>query len=190
MSIISLPTAYWSELTRSLATGAHLPSRLRLVLIGGESASRSVLAEWQTAVRDRRAQASDVRLLNMYGPTEATISATFADLTCAATTDAEPAIGRPVAGAVALVVGESGQPVPIGMPGELLLGGRCLARGYLNRPELTAEKFVAHGLGGRLYRTGDLVRWRGDGQLEFLRRIDRQVKLRGYRVELGEIESY
>jgi amino acid adenylation domain-containing protein/non-ribosomal peptide synthase protein (TIGR01720 family) len=193
LSILSLPTAYWNELTRALAAGAQLPSSVRLVVIGGERASRDVLAQWRRLVGahagapDREAR---VRLLNMYGPTEATISATCADLTLDTGSESEPPIGRPVAGAIALVVDESGNQVPVGVPGELLLGGRCLARGYLNRPELTAEKFTPSALvAGRLYHTGDLVRWRADEQLEYLGRIDQQVKIRGFRVELGEIES-
>ena len=190
LTVLSLPTAYWNELTRALSAGARLPQAIRLVLIGGERASREALAEWRRVVPAEREPGPPLRLLNMYGPTEATISATFADLTPPSALDAEPPIGRPVAGAIALVVDESGHPVPVGVPGELLLGGSCLARGYLNRPELTAEKFTPSPfVSGRLYHTGDLVRWRADEQLEYLGRIDQQIKIRGFRVELGEIES-
>jgi len=189
VSIVSFPTAYFNEVTRALVAGVRLPDSLRLVLIGGESVSRAVTAQWQGVVGVQRAAAAPVRLLNMYGPTEATISVTCADLSDPAATEREPAIGRPIGGSLALVVDADDNPVPVGVPGELLLGGRCLARGYLRRPELTTEKFVASALADRLYRTGDLVRWRGDGQLEYLRRLDQQVKLRGYRVELGEIEA-
>ena len=190
LTILSLPTAYWNELTRSLAAGAKLPGPVRLVIIGGERATGDGLSRWQRQVeREAEHGARRVRLLNMYGPTEATISATFADLT-QHSAPGEPPIGRPVAGAIALVVDANGQPVPVGVPGELLLGGRCLARGYLNRPDLTAEKFSSSPfVGGRVYHTGDLVRWRADEQLEYLGRIDQQVKLRGFRIELGEIES-
>jgi amino acid adenylation domain-containing protein/non-ribosomal peptide synthase protein (TIGR01720 family) len=192
LTILGLPTAYFSELTRALAAGAKLPSSVRLVLIGGERAARNVIEDWRQSTRSREAGAGQepVRLLNMYGPTEATISATYADLTHASLPEREPPIGRPVTGAQALVVDAFGHLVPVGVPGELLLAGRCLARGYLNRPQLTAEKFAESPLAaGRVYRTGDLVRWRPDQQLEYLGRIDEQVKVRGFRVELGEIEA-
>ena len=132
-----------------------------------------------------------VRIKNGYGPTEST---TFA---CCHTIDPDGlegveniSIGRPIGNTRAYVFDVHGQPVPPGVAGELYLGGDGLARGYLNRPEATAERFVIHhDIGERLYRTGDRVRWRGDGTLEFLGRIDDQVKLRGFRIEPGEIET-
>jgi amino acid adenylation domain-containing protein len=126
-------------------------------------------------------------LWNMYGPTETTIWSTCAHVRA----PGEPlSIGRPIANTTLHVFDRSGGPAPIGVPGELAIGGAGLARGYRNRPELTAERFVAGGLGDeRLYRTGDLARYRPDGTLQFLGRLDHQIKLRGFRIELGEIEA-
>ncbi|MEU2227240.1 amino acid adenylation domain-containing protein [Streptomyces sp. NPDC018347] len=129
------------------------------------------------------------RVVNNYGPTETTVIVTS---TVVEPGDVVPPIGRPVPNAPAFVVDQHGRPVPVGVPGELLIGGVAVARGYRGRPDLTEEKFVAYeaeGVRTRVYRTGDLVRWRPDGQLEFLRRIDNQVKIRGNRIELGEIEA-
>ena len=131
------------------------------------------------------------RLCNLYGPSEDTTYSTFAVIERAP--DAAPSIGRPIAGPRPAIVDRRFGPPPVGVPGELCLGGDGLARGYLGRPELTAEKFVPDPWSGqpgaRLYRTGDLVRRRPDGALDFLGRIDHQVKVRGFRIELGEIES-
>jgi amino acid adenylation domain-containing protein len=128
-------------------------------------------------------------LWNMYGPTETTIWSAAHQVQAGTPVS----IGHPIANTEFYVVDSHLQPVPVGVPGELLIGGAGLARGYLNRPELTAEKFIADRFrtdaGSRLYRTGDLVRYREDGTLEFLQRIDQQVKIRGFRIELGEIES-
>ncbi|WP_225835905.1 non-ribosomal peptide synthetase [Streptomyces sp. NK08204] len=129
------------------------------------------------------------RVVNNYGPTETTIIVTS---TVVEPGDAVPPIGRPIPNVLTFVVDQHGRPVPVGVPGELLVGGVPVARGYRGRPELTEERFTAYeaeGLSTRVYRTGDLVRWRPDGQLEFLRRIDNQVKIRGNRIELGEIEA-
>jgi amino acid adenylation domain-containing protein len=127
-------------------------------------------------------------LWNMYGPTETTIWSAVHQVRAGMPVS----IGHPIANTEFYVVDSHLQPVPVGVPGELLIGGVGLARGYLNRPELTAEKFIADRFradaGSRLYRTGDLVRYREDGSLEFLDRIDQQVKIRGFRIELGEIE--
>ncbi|MEK9521053.1 amino acid adenylation domain-containing protein [Streptomyces venezuelae] len=129
------------------------------------------------------------RLFNVYGPTETTIWSTCAEL------PAEPdrvGIGRPIANTQVYVVDALLRPTPLGVPGELLIGGDGVAHGYLGRPELTAERFVPNPFGPpdtRLYRTGDLAAWTEDGELDFLGRIDDQVKIRGHRIELGEIES-
>jgi amino acid adenylation domain-containing protein len=152
------------------------PSGLRTLLVGGDR------------LRHRPASAA-FELINNYGPTENTVVATSGRI---GSEDAVLHIGRPIGNAQIYILDAHREPVPIGVPGELYIGGAGVARGYLNRPELTAERFIANPfgpLGTRMYRTGDLVRWRRDGNLEFLGRIDSQVKVRGYRIELGEIES-
>ncbi|HEX6501142.1 MAG TPA: amino acid adenylation domain-containing protein [Micromonosporaceae bacterium] len=201
VTVLDLPTAFWHDLVVGLTNGAaSLPDSLRLVIIGGESASPERVAAWRERVGSR------VRLVNTYGPTEATIVATAHDLTGEDETGPDGTavdgtgvqvtgsvpIGRPVANVRAYVLDDECQPVPVGVVGELYLGGAGLARGYLNRPGLTAERFVADPFGpagGRLYRTGDLARYLPDGSLVFVARADRQVKLNGYRVELGEVEA-
>jgi natural product biosynthesis luciferase-like monooxygenase protein len=152
---------------------------LKRLLVGGEAMPPDLA--------DALASAVGGSVHNMYGPTEATVWATTSPLTAGAPVH----IGRPLPGYEAYVVDAELQPAPIGVPGELLLGGPAVARGYHRRPELTAERFPAHRFGGSgaLYRTGDLVRWRASGELEFLGRLDNQVKLRGRRIELGEIEA-
>ncbi|MEM7200893.1 MAG: amino acid adenylation domain-containing protein [Planctomycetota bacterium] len=126
-------------------------------------------------------------LVNHYGPTENAVVATFVRI--APGSRVPPPIGGPIRNVEVQVLDAHLQPCPIGIPGELCIGGASLARGYYGRSDLTAEKFIPHPFGdGRLYRTGDSVRWQADGQLEFLGRIDQQVKIRGFRIELGEIE--
>jgi amino acid adenylation domain-containing protein len=134
--------------------------------------------------------ASGVRLWNMYGPTETTVWSALQRVEAA---DGAIPIGRPIANTSIVLLDRHGQPVPVGVPGELHIGGLGLARGYRNRPDLTAEKLIANPFesvpGARLYKTGDLARYRADGTIELIGRLDRQVKLRGYRIELGEIEA-
>ncbi|WP_066374227.1 non-ribosomal peptide synthetase/MFS transporter [Herbidospora mongoliensis] len=151
----------------------------KLLILGGEAAP----AEWASDLATR------VRVVNHYGPTEATVGVTTHEV---GTERGLLPIGRPLPGATVRLLDADGTPVPIGMPGEIHLGGARLARGYLGRPALTAEKFVPDRYGppgARLYRTGDLGRWLESGELQFLGRRDLQVKVRGYRVELGEIET-
>ncbi|MCX6047110.1 MAG: amino acid adenylation domain-containing protein [Chloroflexi bacterium] len=127
---------------------------------------------------------------NAYGPTEITVCATIMDGDQWHHRQQSPPIGRPMANTQVYLLDQCHQPVPIGVAGEIYIGGVGVARGYLNRPELTMEKFMPNPFGaGRLYKTGDLARWLADGNLEFLGRIDQQVKLRGFRIELGEIEA-
>jgi amino acid adenylation domain-containing protein len=187
ITILDLPTAYWHELVGALGQGARFPASVRLVILGGEKALPGRVAQWH-----RHADPA-VRLINTYGPTEATIVTTGCDLTDAGSAGREVSIGRPVENVRTYVLDPGGEPVPVGIPGELLLGGAGLARGYLGRPELTARSFGPDPFSGvpgeRLYRTGDLVRRWPNGDLEFLGRLDQQVKIRGYRIELGEIEA-
>jgi amino acid adenylation domain-containing protein len=186
LSVVDLPTAYWDELTaRMAADGLRAPAGLRLMIIGGEKAIAERAVQWAVA-------APRVRLLNTYGPTETTIVATEFDVRDAADL-ADVPIGRPVPGAEVFVLDRNQQPVPLGVAGELYIGGCGLARGYVGEPAMTAERFVPHPFcrvpGARLYRSGDLVRLAPEGTLEFLGRVDEQVKLRGFRIEPGEIES-
>lgn len=162
----------------------HRVATLRRVFVGGESLTPALAARFFAA--------SAAELVHQYGPTEACIDATAWVVSRADLTGPIP-IGRPIANTSAWVLDDAGRPAPIGVVGELHLGGACLARGYLGRPDLTAERFVPDGItgasGARLYRTGDLARLRGDGAIVFVGRRDRQVKLRGIRIELGEIEA-
>jgi amino acid adenylation domain-containing protein/FkbH-like protein len=181
--VLNLPTAYWHEIVDYLQT-ALMPPSVRLVIIGGEKASDEAWRRWKFRVGEA------VKLINTYGPTEATVIAT---MHAARLNDESLPIGRPLPNVELAVVDDSLRAVPIGETGELIVGGLGVARGYLNRPELTAEKFINHRLSGltatRLYKTGDLVRMRADGVIEFIGRADEQVKIRGFRVELGEIEA-
>ncbi len=204
ITVLDLPTAYWRELMARLSTEkAEFPPSVRLTIIGGETALSTSLNQWQKSVSEK------VRLVNTYGPTETTIVATWCDTLPSSSSSSLPSapsapsavknspktlpIGRPIPNARTYVLDANLQPVPIGVPGELYIGGAGVARGYINRSELNREKFIPDPFsskqGDRLYKTGDLVRYLPDGNLEFLDRTDRQVKIRGFRIELGEIES-
>lgn len=184
-TVLDLPTPYWHELTAKIfAERVKLPEALRLVVIQGEQALANRLAIWRECV------GNEVRLLNTYGPSEATSW----DSNHALEIDPQQVpIGRPINNCHAYVLDKDLQLVPVGVPGELYIGGVGLARGYLNQPLLTADRFIPNPFsndpGSRLYRTGDLTRLRADGVVEYLGRTDDQVKVRGYRIELGEIEA-
>ncbi|CAJ4555607.1 syringomycin synthetase [Burkholderia pseudomallei] len=151
----------------------------QVTLVGGEAIGEGMWSEL--------ASVSSRTYYNVYGPTECTVDATLARITA----EHAPHIGGPLANVRAYVLNERLSPAPVGVRGELYIGGAGVARGYLNRPELTRERFIDDPFvaGGRLYRTGDLARWRTDGKLEYLGRNDFQVKIRGFRIELGEIEA-
>lgn len=188
LTFLSLPTGFWHELTAIVeAERLAVPATLRMVSIGGEQASAERVATWFRCV------GTGVRLLNTYGPTEATVVATAAELSPGDELAQRVPIGQPLGNQRAYVLDRDRQPVPVGVPGELYLGGEGLARGYLHRPELTAERFLADPFAGRsgarMYQTGDVARWRGDGRLEFVGRTDHQVKIRGFRIEPGEVEQ-
>ena len=161
---------------------------LRWVIFGGEALELQSLGPWFEQHGDVRP-----RLVNMYGITETTVHVTYRELRAADLSGASGSVvGRPIPDLTLHVLGPESQPLPVGIPGEIQVGGAGLALGYLGRPELTAERFVPDpfgAAGARLYRSGDLARRLPGGDLEYLGRIDHQVKIRGFRIELGEIES-
>jgi amino acid adenylation domain-containing protein len=177
INLVQLPASILAALP-----AGELPA-LSTLVVGGEPCPAEVAARWSKGRR----------LLNAYGPTEATVCATLAE--CQAG-DRPPPIGRPLPNVQVYVLDTQRRPAPIGVPGELYLGGSGVARGYLHRPDLTAERFVPQPFdeplappGTRLYRTGDIVRFTPAGELEFLGRSDEQVKLRGFRIEPGEVAA-
>ena len=158
---------------------AELPD-LITIIVAGEACSPQLRTKWSQGRK----------FFNAYGPTEVTVCATIADLSDESETFS---IGRPINNTQVYILDSYLQPLPVGIPGEIYVGGMGLARGYLNQPELTASKFIANHFSNesnsRLYKTGDLGRYLPDGKIEFLGRVDNQVKIRGFRIELGEIES-
>jgi acyl-coenzyme A synthetase/AMP-(fatty) acid ligase len=183
VTVVNLPTSFWHQLVSDDAV--MVPPNIRLILVGGERVGPEFLERWF------RRGGYRPPIMNAYGPTEATVNAAIGLLS-----DSQSAahlIGRPIANSRIYILDAHRQPVPIGVAGEIYIGGVGVARGYLNRAELTAERFVTDPFSedaqARLYKTGDLGRWRADGNLEFLGSNDHQVKIRGYRIELGEIEA-
>jgi len=188
ITVLDLPSAFWHAWVGEMkgsTMAAAVPESLRMVIIGGEEARADRLAQWQRMV------GLQIRLINTYGPTEATVVATAQEVQHLSDPIERVPIGRPVGHVETYVLGPNMALVPPGASGELCLGGQGLARGYLNRPEQDRTRFVPSPFhkGERLYRTGDRVRYLQDGSLAFLGRVDRQVKVRGFRVEPGEIES-
>jgi amino acid adenylation domain-containing protein len=190
ITILDLPTAYWHEWVHNFAELKRpIPPSVRLVIVGGEKAVAKSFATWSNAARGR------VRWINTYGPTEASICVTAFEPKFGATDDIPEnlPIGRPVANCRIFLLDQRLNPVPVGVPGELYIGGVCVAQGYHNLAELTAEKFIpdpfCKDTGARLYKTGDMARYLPSAEIEFLGRRDDQVKIRGFRIELGEIEA-
>ncbi|MEO0012373.1 MAG: hypothetical protein RLZZ535_762, partial [Cyanobacteriota bacterium] len=203
ITILDLPTAFWHLLTAELEQNPQLqlPESIRLVIIGGEVVNPDKVASWNRLV------GTSCQLINTYGPTEATVVATSYKIPHQIDNLATIPIGKPLPNLQTYILDKNLQPVALGLPGELYIGGVGVARGYLNRPELTKEKFLEVKSNNHpslphsptpplpysptplLYKTGDKARYLADGNIEFLGRIDNQVKIRGFRVELAEIEA-
>src|SRR5581483_3703702 len=189
VTVADLTPAYWHRLLAAAEPGDREPGNrrlrsLRLMITGGEPADP---ADCRAAL----AAAPGARLLNAYGLTETTITSALFDVSAhpeALTTGGPVPVGRPAGHARIMVLDENSEPVPAGTAGEIWIGGCGVARGYLGEPGLTADRFVTGRDGARMYRTGDAGRWRPDGELEVSGRMDRQLKVNGFRVEPGEIE--
>ena len=189
ITITVLPSVFWHEWVTSMSEeDVFVPSSLRCLITGMDKVRADLLAEWKQKIGGR------IRWFNGYGPAETTCLATVyeADFSADNHLSSVP-IGRPLANTTIYLLDQYLNPVPIGVPGELYIGGHGVARGYLNLPELTAERFLSDMFSdepqGRLYRTGDLACYLPDGNIQFLGRIDHQVKIRGFRVEPGEVET-
>ncbi len=191
ISVVDLPTAFWHEWVAYLAHYDDvLSDALRLVIVGGQKASAQVLSTWNNLAGEQ------IRWVNGYGPTEATVASIFFSPNDPdeppLSADDEIPIGRPIDGTAARILDAHGEPCAVEVIGELYIAGAGVARGYLNDAALTAKKFLpdpcSNLAGARMYRTGDLARTNRNGRIEFMGRVDDQVKVRGFRIELGEIE--
>ncbi|MFF2848887.1 amino acid adenylation domain-containing protein [Streptomyces sp. NPDC058001] len=183
-TVVDLLPGYAQHLSESDADGAM--DSVRLLLLGGDTVKPTDIRAW------RRILPASTRIMNAYGPTEATVTSVVGVVGSGVGGGGVVPIGVPVGGVRVFVVDEELRLVPVGVPGELLIGGVGVARGYVGQAGVTAECFVPDlfgGSGGRLYRSGDRCVWRGDGVLEFVGRVDGQVKVRGFRVEPGEVEA-
>jgi aspartate racemase len=192
ITFLNLPTAYWHELVQEIQASAfEIPSCVRVMVVGGEKVSYSIYKQWLGIA------GNSVEFFNGYGPTETTITSTVYKDSLINRTTADRVqdvpIGRPIANTRIYILDSHMNPVPVGIPGELWIGGAGVSKGYLNRPELTNTRFVRDPFVSDpekvIYKTGDLARYLPDGNLQFFGRVDDQVKVRGFRVELGEIEA-
>jgi amino acid adenylation domain-containing protein len=191
LTVLDLPAAHWRQWVEDMTRhDVTLPPTLRVFMTGGETLPGEILVKWSRLVQ------RPAMFINSYGPTETTVGATVHHTTSTHAADLEMprvTIGRPLANVKIYLLDDNLEPMPIGVAGELYIGGAGVARGYLNQPDLTAGKFVpnpfAETPGKCLYRTGDLARYLPDGEIDFLGRKDGQVKIRGFRVEFAEIET-
>jgi amino acid adenylation domain-containing protein len=183
--LVKITPAHLDAVGRTMAAQGKQPSA-SLFVVGGEALAPSTVRLWQQ-------MQPDVRIVNEYGPTETVVGCIVYEVPANFPLTATTPIGRPIANTQMYILDARGDPAPIGVAGELYIGGAGVARGYLNRPDLTSERFVADPFsaesGARMYKTGDLCRWTADGVIEYLGRNDFQVKIRGFRIELGEIEA-
>jgi amino acid adenylation domain-containing protein len=191
VTMLHMTATSWHQIVDELSRSQqHVPDWLQLIITGGESPGVERLVKWAHLTKHNS------RYINAYGPTETTISAAFyevpLDPTLLSRFPRVP-IGQPIANTQIYILDGQLQPTPVSVAGELFIGGAGVARGYLNQPDLTAARFIPDPFcllpGARLYRTGDRARYRPDGTIEFLGRLDLQVKLRGFRIELAEIET-
>jgi amino acid adenylation domain-containing protein len=185
-TLVKLTPSHLKLLNRMIPSeGKKAPTRA--LMIGGEALIPADVSFWQRRF-------PGIRLINHFGPTEATVGCCTLEIATSVAESSSIPIGRPTANTRIYILDKQGQPSPVGVAGELYIGGRQVARGYLGRPELTADRFVvdphATEQEARMYRTGDMGRWLADGKIEFLGRNDYQVKIRGYRIELEEIERH
>jgi amino acid adenylation domain-containing protein len=183
--LVKITPAHLEALGRTVAAEGKQPSA-SLFVVGGEALAPSMVRLWQQ-------MQPDVRIVNEYGPTETVVGCVVYEVPANFPLTATTPIGRPIANTQIYILDVRGDPAPIGVIGELYIGGAGVARGYLNRPDLTSQRFVADPFsaesGAHMYKTGDLGRWTADGVIEYLGRNDFQVKIRGFRIELGEIEA-
>lgn len=184
VSVLMLPPVLLGPILTALESGSIVPPSLRLLVTGGERLPVELCARWFDHCQ--------VPLFNGYGPTEATVTTTFFLVTRETPLGSTIPIGRPIANSRVYILDNNLAPTPIGVPGEIFIGGAGVAQGYLGDDALTSQRFPVdpfHDNGTRMYRTGDLGRYSGSGNIEFIGRLDNQVKVRGYRVELGAIEA-